>query len=172
MQQTYKKNSYCSYCGHPFAPDQRWPRRCAHCHNVTYQNPLPVAVLLLPVDDGLLVVRRTIQPGQGQLALPGGYIELGESWQAAAARELREEVGITVDPETIQEFRVHSAPDGTVLIFGRTDSMRAEDLPPFAPTAEASERVILTAPAELAFSLHTQAVKEFFASSEKQQASQ
>ena len=160
--QPYRKNSYCSYCGHPFASDQPWPRRCEHCHNVTFQNPLPVAVLLLPVDNGLLVVRRAIQPRLGQLALPGGYIELGETWQAAAARELSEEAGITLAPQTIRDFRVHSAPDGTVLIFGLASPVRAVDLPPFTPTSEASERVILTTPVELAFSLHTQAVTEFF----------
>lgn len=160
--QLYRKNSYCSYCGHPFTPDQPWPRRCEQCHNATFQNPLPVAVLLLPVDDGLLVVRRAIQPRLGQLALPGGYIELGETWQAAAARELFEEAGITLDPQTIRDFRVHSAPDGTVLIFGLAQPVRAVDLSPFMPTSEASERVILTAPVELAFSLHTQVVTEFF----------
>jgi len=162
MTQTYRKNSFCSYCGHPFAPDQPWPRRCAHCQNVTYVNPLPVAVLLLPVDDGVLVVRRTIQPRQGYLALPGGFIELGESWQAAAARELSEEAGISVDPQTIRDFHVHSAPDGTVLIFGLAPAVRSADLPAFIPTAEASERVVITEPIELAFSLHTQAVTEFF----------
>jgi ADP-ribose pyrophosphatase YjhB (NUDIX family) len=162
--QIYRKNSYCSYCGHPFVADQPWPRRCAHCNNVTYVNPLPVAVVLLPVDDGLLVVRRAIQPRQGQLALPGGFIELGETWQAAAARELYEEAEIKLDPQTIREFRVHSAPDGTVLIFGRAAAITAAALPPFAPTPEVSERVILTAPAELAFSLHTQVVTEFFLS--------
>ena len=160
--QPYRKNSHCSYCGQPFAGDQPWPRRCEQCHNVTFQNPLPVAVLLLPVDDGLLVVRRAIQPRLGQLALPGGYIELGETWQVAAARELSEEAGITLDAQTIRNFQVHSAPDGTVLIFGLAPPVRAIDLPPFIPTAEASERVILTAPAELAFSLHTQVVTEFF----------
>ncbi len=163
MQQTFTKNSYCSYCGQPFAVDQAWPRRCVHCHNMTFQNPLPVAVLLLPVDNGLLVIRRAIQPRQGQLALPGGYIELGESWQAAAARELHEEAGITLDPHTVQEFRVHSAPDGTVLIFGLAQNLSAANLPTFIPTSEASERVILTEPAELAFSLHTEIVEAFFA---------
>lgn len=165
MTQTYRKNSYCSYCGHPFAPDQPWPRRCAHCQNVTYVNPLPVAVLLLPVDEGVLVVRRTIQPRQGYLALPGGFIELGESWQAAAARELYEEASITIDPQTIRDFRVHSAPDGTVLIFGLAPAMRSAALPAFTATAEASERAVITAPVELAFPLHTQAVAEFFKSS-------
>lgn len=160
--QPYRKNSYCSYCSHPFTAGQPWPRRCEHCQSVTFQNPLPVAVLLLPVDDGVLVVRRAIQPRLGQLALPGGYIELGETWQAAAARELSEEAGITLDAQTIRDFRVHSAPDGTVLIFGLAPAMRAVDLPPFIPTSEASERVILAAPTELAFSLHTQVVTEFF----------
>ncbi|MCX6046047.1 MAG: NUDIX domain-containing protein [Chloroflexi bacterium] len=163
MQQTYQKNSHCSYCGQPFVAEQAWPRRCANCNNVTFVNPLPVAVLLLPVDDGVLVVRRGIQPRLGQLALPGGYIELGEAWQAAAARELYEEAGITVDPQTIHEFRVRSAPDGTVLIFGLAPKRHAADLPPFVPTSEASERVILAEPAELAFSLHTEVVQAFFA---------
>ena len=80
-----QKNSHCSYCGARFAEDGPWPRRCAACANVSYLNPLPVAVLLQPVDDGLLVIRRAIAP-VGRLALPGGFIDVGESWQAAAAR--------------------------------------------------------------------------------------
>ncbi len=87
---------------------------------------------------------------------------MGESWQAAAARELYEEAEITIDPQTIRAFRVHSAPDGTVLIFGRSPAITTDDLPPFVPTPEVSERVILSAPVELAFSLHTQVVVEFF----------
>ncbi|HEX2914584.1 MAG TPA: NUDIX domain-containing protein [Chloroflexia bacterium] len=158
----YKKNSHCSYCGTPFAEEQPWPRRCAFCGNTTYRNPLPVAVLLLPVDEGLLVVRRTINPGKGMLGLPGGFINLGESWQAAAARELFEETGITVDPGEVREFRVHSAPDGTLLVFGLALPRSETDLPPFVPSDEASERVILTAPAPLAFSTHTQVVQEYF----------
>jgi 8-oxo-dGTP pyrophosphatase MutT (NUDIX family) len=40
------------------------------------------------------VVRRAIPPARDTLALPGGFIDYGESWQNAAARELREETGI------------------------------------------------------------------------------
>src|SRR5690606_33625987 len=59
----YQKDSHCSYCGRPFRPDAPWPRICTHCGRTTYRNPLPVAVVLLPIDDeGLLVVRRNIDP--------------------------------------------------------------------------------------------------------------
>ena len=158
----FKRNSHCSFCGHPFAADQPWPRRCAACEQTTYLNPLPVAVVLVPIDGGLLLVRRSIPPKQGMLALPGGYINLGESWQAAGAREVREETGVLIDPDEIEDFRVLSAPDGTVLIFGIAKSRATADLPAFATTDEASECVVLRAPQELAFDLHQRVMEEFF----------
>ena len=159
----YSKNSHCSFCGHPFGAGHSWPRTCANCGNTSYVNPLPVAVLLLPVDDGLLVVRRGIPPRLGELALPGGYINVGESWQAAAVRELFEETGVTADPAAVREFAVRSAPDGTLLVFGLAAPTSEAALPPFAPTAEASERLVLRAPAPLAFPLHTAIAAQFFA---------
>ncbi|MCI0579032.1 MAG: methyltransferase domain-containing protein [Chloroflexi bacterium] len=126
------------------------------------RNPLPVAVVLQPVDGGLLAVRRAIEPGRGKLALPGGYVELGESWQAAGAREVWEETGVAIDPAGLRPFDVHSAPDGTLLVFGLARPLAAADLPPFTPTPEADERVVITGPQELAFSLHTQVVQDYF----------
>lgn len=156
------KNSHCSYCGAPFAPDQHWPRTCASCGQTSYVNPLPVAVLLLPVDDGLLCIRRGIEPRKGQLALPGGFIDKGERWQAAAARELREETGIVVAPEQVRLFDVHSAPDGTLLVFGLGPTLTEPSLPPFRATDETSERVIVRGGQELAFGLHTRVLEAFF----------
>src|SRR5512135_2717205 len=130
----HTQHSHCSYCGHPFGIDQAWPRLCAACGNTSFVNPLPVAVVLLPVDEGVLVVRRNIEPQIGQLALPGGYINRGESWQQAGARELLEETGIVIQPEDLREFRVKSAPGYNMLIvFGLAHRIRASDLPPFVP---------------------------------------
>lgn len=158
-----QKNSHCSYCGARFAEGAPWPRRCAACGNTSYLNPLPVAVLLQPVDGGLLAIRRAIPP-VGKLALPGGFIDAGERWQAAAARELREETGIRIDPDTIREASVLSAPDGTLLVFGLAPPLAAADLPPFTPSAEASERVVLReAASDMAFPLHAQVVRDYFA---------
>jgi len=158
-----QRNSHCSFCGAAYAPDQPWPRTCAACANIAYRNPLPVAVLLLPVDGGLLTVRRGIPPRLGELALPGGYIDHGEAWQAGAVRELREETGISVDVGEVRLFDVHSAPDGTVLVFGLARPRRAGDLPAFTASAEASERVVIAAPQPLAFPLHTRVAARWFA---------
>jgi ADP-ribose pyrophosphatase YjhB (NUDIX family) len=113
------------------------------------------------VGDGVLAVRRAHRPAQGQLALPGGFVELPESWQEAGVRELREETGVVVAPESLDIYRVYSAPDGTLLIFALAPPYAEEDLPPFSPSPEASERVILTEPVELAFSLHTRVLAEY-----------
>jgi ADP-ribose pyrophosphatase YjhB (NUDIX family) len=156
------RHSHCGFCGTRFAEGLAFPRTCGSCANITYVNPLPVAVLLLPVDGGLLVVRRGIEPRRGQLALPGGFINLGESWQAAAARELEEETGVRIDAAEVKDFRVLSAPDGTVLVFGLAAPRSAANLPPFRLSEETSEVRVLSEPAPLAFPLHTRVVEEYF----------
>ena len=159
----HKKNSHCSFCGHPFLKTKPWPRDCANCGNTSYLNPLPVSVVLVPVDNGLLFIRRRIEPGKGKLALPGGFINLGETWQEAGAREVYEETGIRIKPSEIREFWVRSASDGTILIFGSALVVRSTHLPRFEPTDETAERLVLTEPPEeMAFELHKEAIEHYF----------
>jgi ADP-ribose pyrophosphatase YjhB (NUDIX family) len=114
---------------------------------VAYRNPLPVAVLAVPVEDlGILMVRR-VEPPAG-LALPSGYIEHDERWQDAAARELHEETGVRVDPAGIRELRVRSGGDGTLLVFATAPAIARADLEVFVPSAEVSEVVIVSDPSD------------------------
>jgi ADP-ribose pyrophosphatase YjhB (NUDIX family) len=156
-------HGHCFTCGAAHA-DASWPKRCPGCGRMAYKNPLPVAVLLLPLEPlGLLVIERGIEPRLGQLALPGGYVDWGgESWQQAAARELREEAQVEVDPTGIRVFDVLSAPDGTILIFGQARPMPRAALPPFTPTNETRARRVIDGPQPMAFPLHTQVVEAFF----------
>jgi 8-oxo-dGTP diphosphatase len=162
-------HSHCSYCGTAYPPDAAWPRLCAGCGETTWRNPLPVAVILLPVDDhadghGLVVVRRGIEPGYGQLALPGGYIEIGESWREAAVRELHEETGLTADADDVTLFDVHSATHGTLMVCGLLPARSARELPPSAPTDETLEWLVITEPRQLAFPVLTRLMADYFAS--------
>jgi ADP-ribose pyrophosphatase YjhB (NUDIX family) len=131
---------------------------------------LPVAVVLFPVTyedgrTGLVVVRRDIEPFRGEIALPGGFIETGESWTEAAIRELREETGLPGEPDEVRLFDVHSSHNGySLLVFGVVPPRRAETLPPSAPTEEATEWFVLTEPTRLAFPTHTRAMADWFTS--------
>ena len=155
--------SHCSFCGHSFSDDAPWPRTCASCGNVSYRNPLPVAVVVLPVAGrGVVCVRRAT--GAAGLALPGGFIELGESWQEAAAREAAEETGVRVEPESIDLLAVRSAPDGTLLVFGLAPPVSESALERFAISDEVSEIEVVDGPRDdLAFPLHAEVLAGYFA---------
>jgi 8-oxo-dGTP diphosphatase len=164
-------HTHCSHCGARYSAGAPWPRICAGCGETTWRNPLPVAVALLPVDDrdgrrGLVVVRRDIEPARGQLALPGGFIELGESWQDATVRELREETGLAAEPAQVRLFAVHSAPTGTINVFGLLPPRRSDELPVSTPTEEATEWLVLTQVRTLAFTTHSTALADYFASAD------
>ncbi len=124
--------------------------------------------MLFPVhyaDDrrGLVVVRRDVEPARGQLALPGGFIETGESWRQAASRELREETGLWADPDEVELFDLQSSRTGyTLNVFGIVASRPAEQLPASVANSEVSEWLVLTEPVELAFPNHTDVMAEFF----------
>jgi ADP-ribose pyrophosphatase YjhB (NUDIX family) len=160
MARTYP---HCPSCGARFDPAAAWPRTCAVCARVSYLNPLPVVVLLLPVGDGVLCVRRGIPPKVGELALPGGFLDVGETWRQGMARELFEETGIRIDADEVELFDAHSAAaEGLLLLFGLARRRTAAELPTFVPNSEATGTEVLTAPAELAFPTHTQALRDFF----------
>ena len=58
---------------------------------------------------GVVLIRRKNEPFRSRWALPGGFVEYGETVEDAAAREALEETGIVVKVERL--LGVYSAPD-------------------------------------------------------------
>lgn len=92
------KYKFCPLCRHPLNRKEVDGRRrlvCRGCGWVYYENPLPVVVCVARDKlNRILVTRRNLNPGINKWALPGGFIELGESPDSACLRELEEETGI------------------------------------------------------------------------------
>jgi 8-oxo-dGTP diphosphatase len=68
-----------------------------------------VDCIVFDEQDRLLLIRRRNPPFAGQFALPGGFVDYGETTEAAARRELAEETGLRA--EDVQLVGVYSSPD-------------------------------------------------------------
>lgn len=165
------KDTFCSHCGEYFKQD-KYPKSCNYCFNVAYHNPLPVVVALIPVYDGtewgMLIEQRNIEPQKGGWALPGGYIEFGETWQEAAARELKEEIGLETKPEEYFLYDVVNSAAGNLLIFCVHKGLFSHQVK-FEPTSEVTAIQMPKAPhdLELCFPTHNEIWKRHYESKEE-----
>ncbi len=86
---------------------------CPHCQGIilSYANPVPTTdVIIYEPDRGIVIIRRKSPPAG--YALPGGFVDEGESVEQAAVREMREETSL--DVELIGLLGVYSRPDRDV----------------------------------------------------------
>jgi ADP-ribose pyrophosphatase YjhB (NUDIX family) len=87
---------FCSNCGREVSlsipPGDHLPRyACSACNIIHYQNPKLVAGCVAEWQGGILICKRAIEPRAGFWTLPAGFMENGETTEAAAARETAEE---------------------------------------------------------------------------------
>jgi NAD+ diphosphatase len=92
----HRRHGFCSVCGQATAPNRGgWSRACAGCAAEHYPRADPV-VIMLAEHDGRLLLGRQPQYPPGRFSALAGFVEPGETIEAAVARELNEEAGITV----------------------------------------------------------------------------
>jgi ADP-ribose pyrophosphatase YjhB (NUDIX family) len=88
---------FCPRCAQPAEIAYPSSLSCPHCGYGAYYNPKPVACAI-PVtpENQIVLLRRTFDPGKDLWTFPGGFVDLGESVEEAAHREVMEELGISI----------------------------------------------------------------------------
>lgn len=139
---------------------------CPHCQAEipVFRNPVPTVDIIIEVGEEIVLIKRK-NPPYGW-ALPGGFVDYGESYEQAALREAAEETGLTV--QNLMQFHTYSDPGrdprqhtaSTVFIGQAHDKPKAGD--------DAAEAGLFSAAhlPELVFD-HDRIVADYFAAAVK-----
>jgi len=69
------------------------------------KRPVPAVGAIVFRDGAVLLVKRGAEPNRSRWSLPGGSLEIGETVEAGAVRETREETGVDVQPLRVLDVR-------------------------------------------------------------------
>lgn len=92
---------FCSECGEALIAE-----RCPHGHDSWRPRPKIQLATFIRSNNRLLWMKRNCEPQRGFWAIPSGFMEQGETLQEGAARELREETGLHIDPAALSLYMV------------------------------------------------------------------
>jgi ADP-ribose pyrophosphatase YjhB (NUDIX family) len=118
-----RKKLFCHFCG------TRLTERlcedvvrlfCKKCNEPLYENPVPAnCLVVIDKKERVLLIKRNVEPKKGFWCLPGGFMELGETPEEAALRELNEETGLSGRIDMLLGVTSnHNKLYGTVLMLG------------------------------------------------------
>lgn len=82
--------------------------KCPHCNTEieSHRNPTPTVDIIIEIGDRIVLIERK-NPPYGW-ALPGGFVDYGESYETAALREAEEETNLKVND--LRQFHTYSNP--------------------------------------------------------------
>ena len=109
--------TYCPKCGaRTFVERNEKAKQCTTCGFVYYFNPSSAVACFIRNSKGeLLLVRRAKEPAKGTLDLPGGFVDMYESAEDAAHREVKEETGLDVTNITYFGNQAWPYPSGLMV---------------------------------------------------------
>jgi ADP-ribose pyrophosphatase YjhB (NUDIX family) len=158
---------HCATCGAHLGRDA--PCRCDACGAEFWDNPKPCAGALVTHAGALLLVRRAIDPWKGCWDIPGGFCEPGEHPAVTAAREVREETGLEIADLRLlgiwmDRYGVHDPPETTMNLYYCATTPDPAAASTSAEVAEVGWFAPDDLPADLAFTAHSRAVLDRWAS--------
>jgi NAD+ diphosphatase len=111
-------HSHCPRCGARTRPENAGhTRRCEADGSEHYPRTDPAVIMLVVDDDDRLLMGRQTTWPEGRFSTLAGFVEPGESLEAAVRREVREEVGIEVDAVTYLGSQPWPFPSSLMLGF-------------------------------------------------------
>jgi len=140
---------------------------CPSCDFVHWDNPKPVTATLVPMNGGLVLVRRKFEPFIDYWCLPGGFIEATEHPEESAKREVFEETGLQIEIQNLISATAPGRGINVVILFYLAKTASGN----LVPGDDASEVRVFKKhelPENIAFELHRNMIHEFFASNNDQ----
>ncbi|MCL4503226.1 MAG: NUDIX hydrolase [Deltaproteobacteria bacterium] len=116
LADTYK---FCPQCGGALVkrllkPGEPERLVCSRCGFVFYLDPKLAVIAVVPLNGGVVMVRRSIDPGYGLWVAPGGFVDLGELVDEAVVRETWEEARLKVRVERL--LNIYSYRDSATVV--------------------------------------------------------
>lgn len=119
-------NKFCGRCGHAMTrSNTERAQVCTNCNNIVYPRISPVVIVAVHNGNKLLMARNLDHPDKSRLFLISGFVEIGESLEQAAEREVMEEAGLHV--KNIRYFSSQPWAFSDSLIAGFTAELDGSD---------------------------------------------
>jgi mutator protein MutT len=90
---------------------------CSKCEFVFFLDPKVAAGTIFTLDGKIILARRAIEPSYGKWVFPGGFVDRGETIEAAALRETREEMNVEVRLSELLNVYSYANSPVVVLVF-------------------------------------------------------
>ena len=123
-----------------------------------YKNPIPTVDIIIELESGIVFIKRANPPFGW--ALPGGYVDYGESLEEAACREALEETGLKI--ELLGQFHTYSDPLRDTRQHNISTVFIAKAEGQLQPGSDAKMVEVFTAPPQPLVFDHTKILKDYF----------
>lgn len=154
----FEQSKFCGRCGSPLQNELgSVEKKCINCKTSVFPRFSPAVMVLIRKDDKILLARSPHFP-PGIYSAVAGFVELGESAEDAAHREVKEEMGIEITDLTYFATQAWPFPDSFMIAFkanylsgelqpdpSEIEEARwygVDDIPQMPPSASVARRII------------------------------